>query len=360
LTGCGVFQAPEFGLNTEGRDPGAMSLSQREAIAGALAELFGTPDEPKVPDGLDLNIELLQAAAGPISSDERGRQQGLYRQHCATCHGISGDGAGPTAKMLSVYPRDFRNGVFKYTSTRSGMKPVRDDLRQTLRKGLTGTAMPSFKKLPDHELEALVEYVKYLSIRGETERYLFQLVVDESEPLPLGAVAMDVVTEDGVLAAADLWALPEQSRDEFVVDPPPPPLTNTPGQLARSIQRGRELYASKDAQCVKCHGPEGAGDGEEKELYDDWNEAKRGVNPEQTAEMARLFTLPIQRLKARDFREGIFHGGGSPEDLYVRIHVGIKGTPMPAAGPAPGADGAYTEEEIWHVVNYVLSLTGGE
>jgi mono/diheme cytochrome c family protein len=169
-------------------------------------------------------------------------------------------------------------------------------------------------------------------------------------------MAMEVVSEDGVLGAADLWSLPEENRDEFVVTPPPRPPIDTQEQLARSLELGRELYATKDAQCVKCHGPEGAGDGEEKELYDDWNEAKRGVNPRQTAERAKLFLLPIQRLKARDFREGIFHGGGDPKDLYLRIHVGIKGTPMPAAGPAPGAAGAYTEEEIWHVVHYVLSL----
>ena len=35
-----------------------------------------------------------------------------------------------------------------------------------------------------------------------------------------------------------------------------------------SIAAGAKLYASKDAECVKCHGPEGRGDGEEGELYD--------------------------------------------------------------------------------------------
>ena len=33
---------------------------------------------------------------------------------------------------------------------------------------------------------------------------------------------------------------------------------------------------------------------------------------------------------------------------------------MPAAGPSRSGDGAYTENEIWHVVNYVLSLAGIE
>jgi hypothetical protein len=44
--------------------------------------------------------------------------------------------------------------------------------------------------------------------------------------------------------------------------------------------------------------------------------------------------------------------------LYYRIHAGIKGTPMPAAGPSLGVKGVLTPEEIWHVVNYIRSLRG--
>jgi len=124
------------------------------------------------------------------------------------------------------------------------------------------------------------------------------------------------------------------------------------------VAKGRELYLAKNSQCVKCHGERGDGKGEETEIYDDWNKRKKGVTPEQTAELARLFKLPILRLRARDFREGIFHGGAGPDDLYLRIDVGIKGTPMPAAGPAPGVEGALKPDEIWHVVNYVRSLAG--
>jgi mono/diheme cytochrome c family protein len=216
--------------------------------------------------------------------------------------------------------------------------------------------MPSFIELPQEEIDAVIEYVKYLSIRGETERYVIQLVVDEDEYLPLGVTAMELILEDSVLWAAESWELPEKYPEEHVVSPPPRPPVDTPELLAASIARGRELYADKDAQCVKCHGPDGAGDGEDDELYDDWNKPKLGVTPEQTEELGRLFTLPVQRLRARDFREGAFRGGGRPEDLYWRIHVGLKGTPMPAAGPAPGVKGPLSPEEIWDVVNYVRSL----
>ena len=92
----------------------------------------------------------------------------------------------PVGRCLEPYPRDFRNGVFKYTSTAGGAKPVREDLLRTLRQGIPGTAMPSFRKLPDRRFDALVEYVKYLSIRGQTELYLLQAVVDEDASAAAG------------------------------------------------------------------------------------------------------------------------------------------------------------------------------
>lgn len=355
LPGCSSPGPPPFRLNTEGRDPDRLSPSQVEAITDTLERLFGTPDEPLVPDGVGLQPDLLQAAAGPIGSDEQGTQWGLYRQHCTACHGTSGGGAGPTAAAQNPYPRDFRNGLYKYTSTAAGAKPIRDDLDRILRRGIPATAMPSFGNLPDREIQALIEYVKYLGIRGETELFLLQLVVDEDDY----PVRMEVAVEDGVWPVAEMWtaaaetAIPPQEAERSV-----PPL-GAPEQLLASIARGFELYSSKNAQCVQCHGPDGRGDGQQaEELYDDWSKRKRGVSVEQTERLARWFPLPIQRLRPRDFTRGTFHGGERPIDLYWRIHVGIKGTPMPAGGPAPGTSGVLTPAGIWDVVSYVRSRAG--
>ncbi len=197
LFGC----HPQFRLNTEGRDPAAISRTQAEAIAETLRRCSARPTS-RGPGGRRAESERLQAAAGPIGGDAEGNQWGLFRRHCAACHGTSGDGAGPSAAVLNPYPRDFRNGVFKYTSTAGGAKPLRDDLLRTFRQGIPGTAMPSFCKLPDREIEALLEYVKYLSIRGQTELYLLQTVVDEDAVLPL---AMHEVMAEGVLPAARSW-----------------------------------------------------------------------------------------------------------------------------------------------------------
>jgi mono/diheme cytochrome c family protein len=358
VCGCSGTESPPFRINLEGRHPAEVSLPQRDAIAETMEEFFGTPDEPRLPDGTGLNLDLLQMAAGPVAGNADGTQRGLFRQHCVMCHGITGDGAGPLATTFDPYPRDFRRGTFKYTTTRADAKPLRSDLRRTLLRGIPGTGMPSFAELPSEQLDALVEYVVYLSLRGETEQDLIQLVVDGDEYLPLGVDAKEEV-RDAALWGADAWAAVENNPEEYVVVPPPRP-DYTAEQRSASITRGKELYASKDAQCVQCHGPDGAGDGEDDEIYDDWNKPKKGVTPEQTAKLSRLYTLPLQKLRARDFRQGAFRGGGSPEDLYRRVHIGIKGTPMPAAGPQPGSKGVYTPEEIWEVVNYILSLSGEE
>jgi mono/diheme cytochrome c family protein len=350
LCGCSWSPPAEFKLNTEGRDPRTIGGSQRESIAQTLEKLFGTTDKPVVPEGVDLNKVLLAIAAGPVSSDENDNPRGLFRKHCVVCHGLSGDGAGPNAAALMPYPRDYRAGVFKYTSTVGGGKPEREDLLRILQEGIPGTAMPSFSKLPRRQVESLVEYIKYLSIRGETELYLLQLVVDEDEMLdPANAEA---IIEESVMPVSKAWERTASLR----VDPPSPPPIDTPERLAASLARGRKIFLSTDAQCLKCHGPSGKGDGERTPLYDDWNKKKKGDTPEQTRRMSGFFSLPLAELRPRNFTEGIFHGGDRPIDQYYRVAVGIKGTPMPPAGPSPGSKGILSPEDIWHVVNFVRSL----
>ena len=158
-------------------------------VADILEAMFGTPDEPYLPNlpesGLDkvIDANLLGLSAGRTMSTKNAsgkdallKHQGLFREHCVHCHGITGDGLGPTAAFLNPYPRDYRMGVFKFKSTPKGAKPTHDDLKKILFEGVAGTAMPSFKVLPSDELESLVQYVKYLAIRGEVERKLIEQI----------------------------------------------------------------------------------------------------------------------------------------------------------------------------------------
>jgi mono/diheme cytochrome c family protein len=315
--------------------------NRRQAMVDLLTAAFGTPDDPYVYPETGLDLALIRNAAGPSFSDEQGKQHGLYRKHCAHCHGIDGDGAGPTALFLNPYPRDYRKGVFKFTSTGPGMKPTVADLKRTLVDGLMGTAMPSFKLLPDREIDALVEYVKYLSIRGETE-ILLNIMADQEEELPTDRASLVALIEE----VAGQWTAAEDAVIEPAQDNLPPFLPSEDAEAWQaSVNRGRELFRdSKTANCIKCHGPNGLGDGGGDALYDDWNKDKPAAPPEVH------WSLPAQQLLPRNLTLGIYRGGRRPIDIYRRIYAGIKGTPMPAAG------NVLKEEQIWDVVNYVLQL----
>jgi mono/diheme cytochrome c family protein len=291
----------------------------------------------------------------------------LYRQHCVHCHGISGDGKGPTADFLNPYPRDYRRGTYKFKSTPIGVRPTHDDLKRVLLNGIAGTAMPSFSLLPDSEVEALVDYVKYLSIRGEVERRLWEelaLELDEGERL---------VTEDeldstvGFLlddVLADVVA--KWSRAEEQVTPVPRRPRMNEEEMLASIRKGKELFYGAVANCVKCHGDSQLGDGQTTDYDDwtkeffDWTKAVDDDYAESLREYVAIEDRPPRNIIPRNLRRGVYRGGQRPVDLYWRLHNGIEGSPMPAAsmkpdGSPPDAQGL-TEEDLWHLVNYVMSL----
>ncbi|HUY34835.1 MAG TPA: cytochrome c [Pirellulales bacterium] len=332
-------------------------------VATALVAAFGTPDKPYLfsevglpsddprwrglePDERKkrLDMKKIELAAGSPGGDQDGKQRGLFRQHCAHCHGVTGDGAGPTAAFLNPYPRDYRQGVFKFKSTERNAKPTAADLKRTLVDGIPGTAMPSFMLLPNDEIDALVEYVRYLSIRGQFERDLAIGLLAQDEDIPKTGAEL---LETYLTPIVERWAEAEAK----IVRPEAPPS----GALSESIAKGRELFFGKKAGCAKCHGPMALGDAndgavEKDRLFDDWNKNKN-------AENISFWLLPKMELKPRNLRLGIYRGGRRPLDLFRRIHAGIPGGPMPAVGTEQGGQkGSLDPEQIWHIVDYVRSL----
>ena len=284
----------------------------RDIIVADLEAAFGSPNVPKFPADLDLKLPAL----GPGAA--------FYREKCMHCHGLSGDGAGPTAPFLNPPPRDFRRGTFKFTSTdASTKKPTDDDLRRLLKNGATHTAMPSFAlDLMDapESVDAVIQYVKYLSIRGETEG---MLVVD----------AENEEVEAGKSIAADL----KNTVKRWTEAPSKVKKINPASEATpERIENGRKLFNSDVAKCSSCHGAEGRGNGPSaidprtgnRLLLDDWK------NPILPANLTR----------------GVYRGGWRPLDLYRRIAFGIKGTPM------PGFESSLTPEQIWDIVHYVRQI----
>jgi len=352
-----------------------LTTQQEQDIQEVLVALFGTPDGPRLPafENVDvgevLDIDKLGIAAGPIGRDRDKQLRGLYREHCALCHGISGDGAGPAAAFMDPYPRDFRRGTFKFKSTEGpGTPPTDGDLKGIVTNGMPGTAMPAFRLLGDDQLDALVGYVKYLAIRGEVERFLIFESVDVLESAEDRLIDLALEDSDRAAYAEQLGEV--ETLVSFVVqkwiDADAPgravsiPEKSANWDLAASIRRGQELFLGKVANCVKCHGPEALGDGQTDD-YDDWTkEFFDPQNPDASGPYLALGALKPRKIRPRNLRLGIFHGGSRPEDLYWRIHNGIAGTPMPAAPMkaenAETDDMRLTSADIWRLVDFVEHL----
>lgn len=383
VPGCGAPEA-RFSLNMvnltkQGQEASeeGFTVEQVQDVTDILTAMFGTPDEPFLPETGDsriaeiVDIDKLQMAAGPVRRTEYSESSvdegdfevvGLFRKHCAHCHGVSGDGLGPTAPFLNPYPRDYRKGVFKFKSTPKGGRPTDSDIKRILINGIPGTSMPSFKLLPDTQIEALVDYVKYLSIRGEVERRLVDdlaLELEEGERLETDA---EFLVDDVLTEVTARWL----NANALVATVPPRPDWNEAETLA-SVQKGRKLFFGAIANCVKCHGESQLGDGQVDD-YDDWVkdyvDLTKITDADERADLISEFValdgLPPRNILPRNLREGIYRGGRRPVDLYLRILNGIDGTPMPAAvlkppGAPVNAQGL-TSDDIWNIVDYVRAL----
>jgi mono/diheme cytochrome c family protein len=234
--------------------------------------------------------------------------------------------------------------------------------------------MPIFNKLSDQEIKALVDYVVFLSIRGEFERRMIQLSATELEGERLYDPQAEKSALEGQLSnasdaltqIADRWVQSIDAVEEF--PRPDFPIVGSETQenraeLLASIEKGKALFVSEVASCAKCHGANADGKGNQLPDYDDWTKdwtSKVGLLPTDLEALLPLMArggMKPQPLKPRNVLEGHFRGGRTPEDLYRRIRYGIAGSPMPAAAVVQSREEpGLLEEDIWHLVNYVLSI----
>lgn len=355
-----------------------------EAVQELLAEWFGTPDQPRWPElGKSeaenekplLDPQRLVSAAGRQYSDRDDNHFGLYREHCNNCHGLTGNGRGPTAMFLSPYPRDFRPGWFKYKSTKRSAKPTKEDLLALIRHGIPGTSMPSFAVVEENDLEALVEYVIYLSVRGEVERELLYEAAHDPELLEgvHGRISDD--SSDSVVRVIEVRSTLEAKASEIfrtvtsqwsdanesVVQVTVPEWFDDQAKVAAAVERGRVIFQGSIAACASCHGKTGAGNGLVRD-YDEWTKdgtVRAGIEPTDRVALKKYLAaggLKPVPISPRDLRSGIYRGGGKPEDLYRRIVQGIDGTPMPAVAMKPDNPQGLSEEEVWDLVAYVSAM----
>lgn len=209
--------------------------------------------------------ETPSSSLGPVRSLlPRGRH--VFQQHCVVCHGRYGTGDGEMTPGMIPKPRDLSQGIFKFRSTPSGFLPLTEDLRRTIRQGLSGSSMPSFTALPERDLEAVVEYVKFLSLRWRRPEFHAPAVPIPSEPD---------------------WMKNSMTRKQHA-------------------RNGRSLFL---VACASCHGDDGQGNSAFLRRRADANE-----DP---------VVLP-------DLTEPVLRSGPTRRDIYRTLVTGLDGTPMPS------------------------------
>ena len=241
--------------------------------------------------------------------------QAVYQKRCVQCHGVNGDGNGPVAVHMFPRPRDYTKGIFKFSSTPYGTKPRKEDLVSTIRRGVTGTSMPRFNRIPDKDVDAVVDYVMVLAQRGELE-YQLAMEADASEELD-----PDYISEF-VGDVTNNWLSAKLNYTH--------PLSPQPALTPEVVELGKKAFLSKG--CSGCHGEDGRGHTPENfKRNDSWGYPTR----------------------AADLTSGMLRGGQEPIDVYRRILNGINGSPM------PGFKSALQNEPdtIWHLVAYVLDIS---
>jgi mono/diheme cytochrome c family protein len=299
----------------------------------ALNKVFGKPARPKIDGQLEggedivVALELLDDSGKKWSLLRKG--SALYRRHCLQCHGLTGDGHGPTAAWVNPHPRDYRRGIFKFTSSNQqagSRKPRKEDLKRTLLNGIEGTSMPSFVTLrgrkddgaekQDEDLDALIAYVIHLSLRGEVEFETLKRLIDD---LPLEKDTMEEHVDSLLTEFAGRWK--EAEEEARLIKPGP-----FKGLTKESVQNGYRLFMDKGAAgCISCHKDFGR---QNNYKFDDWGTIVRPL----------------------DLTSGVYRGGRRPVDFYWRIHSGINGAGM------TGFNKFLNNNEIWDLVNFLQVL----
>ena len=101
-------------------------------------------------------IKAYPVPLAPAAVPDYARGRTLYAEHCASCHGASGDGKGRAAAELKPPPIAFTN------KDRASERSV-FALYQVIEQGLDGTSMASFAHLPSQDRWDLALYVGSLA-----------------------------------------------------------------------------------------------------------------------------------------------------------------------------------------------------
>lgn len=252
----------------------------------------------------------------------------IYVRDCADCHGLSGQGDGPSAADLPRPPRDFSLGVMKYKSSAATTLPWNSDLQTYLQRPLDARPEDGCKGHISGSSDVTV-YTNYLLTRYTLERS----VASALNLLTAFTQSENAVEQEAQVLQVLQLAITAIGEQMHQSDNEP----SQPKLLDGNAERGRDLFTSAKAACATCHGHDGAGKGPQT-----WEPALGGW---VLKDMWGHAAIP------GDFTRRPWRSGDTNDDLARSIRVGIGGTPMPSYS------GILSEAEIADLVAYIITLS---
>jgi mono/diheme cytochrome c family protein len=261
--------------------------------------------------------------AGDIEVDAATLQDGhdAYMLYCYACHGVFGDGHGPSSYGLRPPPRDFTKGIFKFARLRSSDDvPNDEDISRIVLGGLHGTAMLPWN-IPEIELDKVIQYIKtFAPEKWEKKKKNGEMVK----------------TLEKFEAPEDPWDTDDEA----------------------GWKSGRDLYHFR-AECVNCHPAYGT----KKELFD-WSSAAAKRDPANFKVVGGFREDPYnpvakdspeykQRILPPDFTFNNVRSarpGKELVDLFRLISYGVY--PVMPAWKGAGL----SDKDIWALAHYVKHL----
>ena len=229
-----------------------------------------------------------------------------YQEYCVQCHGVKGDGNGPSSKGLIPPPRNLTQGLYKFANVPYGELPHDADFHRIIRYGLKGSAMLPWD-ISDERLEAVTHYIK-----------TFAAATWEGGEKPLGV---------------KVAATPDPYGSE---------------KRAEAVERGAKVYHIV-AQCTTCHRGYAT-----KDELNAWN---REINNAPLGEIEENFyALKLQdseynyKVAPPDFTYHELRSIHSTDDIYQRLVYGVTGSGM------PGWKDVVSDDDLWALTYYVESL----
>ncbi len=243
-----------------------------------------------------------------------------YTRYCYACHGVKGDGQGPSSYGLRPPPRDFTKGIFKFARVRSSDDlPNDEDLVRIVKGGLHGTAMLPWD-IPEMELHKVIQYIKTFAPQKWEKKKKSGEPVKTLEPFE---------------ATEDPWA----------------------GNHEAAVQEGKVLYHFR-AECLNCHpaydtkenlyklSVEAAAKNSNYKAIGGFRDDPYGSVAKDSAEYKSKILPPDFTFNpVRSVREK-----HELEDLYRIISFGVY--PIMPAWKGAGL----SDKDIWALAHYVKSL----